>query len=53
MSAESKSRVMYPSKIVNLCLLYASEQAKVLKKATGCVPISHGRSIFVRIQVGG
>jgi hypothetical protein len=28
---------MFPSKNVNLCLFYASEQAKVLKKATGCV----------------
>ncbi len=32
MSAESKSRVKYPSKNVNLCLFYASEQAKVIKK---------------------
>jgi hypothetical protein len=32
-SAESKSRVMYPSKNVNLCLFYASEEAKVQKKA--------------------
>ncbi len=38
-SAESKSRVMYPSKNVNLCLLYASEQAKVLKKSYWlCIP---------------
>ncbi len=37
MPAESKSRVKYPSKNVNLCLFYASEQAKPLKKATGCV----------------
>jgi len=37
MSAESKSRVKYPSKNVNLCLFYASEQAKVQKTATGCV----------------
>jgi hypothetical protein len=36
-SAESKSRVMFPSKNVNFCLFCASEQAKVLKKATGCV----------------
>jgi hypothetical protein len=36
-SAESKSRVMFPSKNVNFCLFYASEQSKVLKKATGCV----------------
>jgi hypothetical protein len=34
MSAESKSRVKYPSKNFNLCLFYASEQAKVLKKVT-------------------
>jgi hypothetical protein len=54
MSAESKSRVKYPLKNVNLCLFYASELAKVIKKATGCVsPISHGRSIFAHIQVGG
>ncbi len=37
MSAESKSKFMYPSKNANVCLFYASEQAKVLKKATGCV----------------
>ncbi len=37
MPAESKSRVKYPSKNINLCLFYASEQAKPLKKATGCV----------------
>jgi hypothetical protein len=36
-SAESKSRVMYPSKNINLCLFYASEQAKVIKKAPRCV----------------
>jgi hypothetical protein len=36
-SAESKSRVKYPSKNVNLCLFYASEQAKVLKKVTECI----------------
>ncbi len=40
---------MYHSKKVILCLFYASEQVKVLKKATGC----HGRSIFTHIQVGG
>jgi hypothetical protein len=33
-SAESKSRVKYPSKNVNLCLFYASEQAEILKKVT-------------------
>jgi hypothetical protein len=33
-SAKSKSRVMYPSKNVNLCLFYASKQAKALKKVT-------------------
>ncbi len=33
-SAESKSRVKYPSKNVNLCLFSASEQAEVIKKAT-------------------
>jgi hypothetical protein len=36
-SAASKSWVMYPSKNINLCLFYASEQAKVIKKATWCV----------------
>ncbi len=34
MPAESKSRVKYRSKNVILCLFYASEQAKVPKKAT-------------------
>ncbi len=34
MPAESESRVKYPSKNVILCLFYASEQAKVQKKAT-------------------
>ncbi len=34
MPAESKSRIKYPSKNVILCLFYASEQAKVPKKAT-------------------
>jgi hypothetical protein len=28
---------MYPSKNFNLCLFYASEQAKVQKKATKCI----------------
>ncbi len=37
MYAESKSRVMFPSKNVNFCLFYASKQAKVLKKPTRCV----------------
>ncbi len=36
-SAESKSWVMYPSKNFNLCLFYASEQAKVQKKATNWI----------------
>jgi hypothetical protein len=49
MPAESKSRVKYPSKNVNLCLFYASEQAKPLK----VYPISHGHSIFAHIPVGG
>jgi hypothetical protein len=33
-------------------MLYASEQAKVLKKASGLYPLSHGRSIFAHIEVG-
>ncbi len=53
MSAESKSRVKYPEKNVNLCLFYASEQAQVIKKLLDVSPISHGRSIFAHIQVGG
>jgi hypothetical protein len=32
-SAESKSRVMFPSKNINFCLFYASKQANVLKKS--------------------
>ncbi len=44
---------MYPSKNIILCLFYASEQAKVLKKLLDVYPISHGRSIFTHIQVGG
>jgi hypothetical protein len=44
---------MFPSKNVNFCLFYASEQAKVLKKLLDVYLISHGRSIFAHIQVGG
>jgi hypothetical protein len=44
---------MYPSKNINLCLFYASEQAKVLKKLQDVYSISHSRSIFAHIQVGG
>jgi hypothetical protein len=46
---------MKPSKNVNLCLFYASEQAKVIKKAStvDLYLISHGLSIFAHIQVGG
>jgi hypothetical protein len=53
MTSESKSWVMYPSKNFNLCLFYASEQAKVQKKAPNVDTISHGRRIFAHIQVGG
>jgi hypothetical protein len=44
---------MYPSKNFNLCLFYASQQAKVQKKAPNVYTISHGRRIFAHIQVGG
>jgi hypothetical protein len=44
---------MYPSKNVNLCLFYASEQAKVIKMLLKVYTISHGRHIFTHIQVGG
>ncbi len=53
MSAESKSRVKYPSKTVNLCLFYASEQAKVQKRSHNVYTISHSLHIFAHIQVGG
>jgi hypothetical protein len=44
---------MYPSRNVNLCLFYASEQAKVLKRVLDMYTISHGPSIFAHIQVVG
>ncbi len=54
MPAESKSRVKYPSKNVNVCLFYASEQAKPLKKKLlMCLPSLTATAIFAHIQVGG
>jgi hypothetical protein len=44
---------MYPSKNFNLCLFYASEQAKVQKRLLKVYTISHGCRIFAHIQVGG
>jgi hypothetical protein len=51
-SAESKSWVMYPSKNINLCLFYASEQAKVQKRLLIVYATSHGRR-WVAVGVGG
>jgi hypothetical protein len=45
---------MYPSKNVNLCLFYASEEAKVLKKANGCVShLSHSGGGGGWVALGG
>jgi hypothetical protein len=44
---------MYPSKNVILCLLYASKQVKVLKKATGCVSPLSLQQHFHPHPVGG
>jgi hypothetical protein len=43
---------MYPSINVNLCLFYASEQAKSKKGLLIVNTISHGHHIFVHTQVG-
>jgi hypothetical protein len=52
MSAESKSRVKYPSK-TSIYACYASEQAKVIKRSLYVYTITHGCHIFAHIQVGG
>jgi hypothetical protein len=44
---------MFPSKNINFCLFFASKQAKVQKKLLDVYLISHGRSKFAHIQVGG
>ncbi len=44
---------MYPSKNINLCLFYASEKAKVLKKTTRCVSHLSGPQHFHHHPGGG